>query len=148
MKVKCVHWHLDWDGADTHIWPNNSCLFGSTSLMLGPWPYILTLWHGLLIYLEFQTMYRRSSGKLEAMFQKQQEHADDENRRSIDVGVLTPKLTGVLRCWQDEMLRSKGLKDAMCVGWFGNDWDCSVGCPPEAMITWVVRYWLATQYNK
>jgi len=46
------------------------------------------------------------------------------------------------------MLRSKGLKDAMCVGWFGNDWDCSVGCPPEAMITWVARYRLATQYNK
>jgi len=33
------------------------------------------------------------------------------------------------------VLRSKGLKDAMCVGWFGDDWDCSVGCPPEAMIT-------------
>jgi len=33
------------------------------------------------------------------------------------------------------VLRSKGLKDAMCVGWFGDNWDCSVGCPPEAMIT-------------
>jgi len=33
------------------------------------------------------------------------------------------------------VLRSKGLKDATCVGWFGDDWDCSVGCPPEAMIT-------------
>jgi len=32
------------------------------------------------------------------------------------------------------VLRSKGLKDAMCVGWFGDDWDCSVGCPSEAMI--------------
>ena len=31
------------------------------------------------------------------------------------------------------MLRSKGLKDAMCVGWFGDDWDCSVGFPPEAI---------------
>jgi len=48
-------------------------------------------------------MYRRSSGKLEAMFQKQQERADDENGRSVDVGVLMPKLTGVLRCRQDEM---------------------------------------------
>ena len=33
------------------------------------------------------------------------------------------------------VLRSKGLKDATCVGWFGDDWDFSVGCPPEAMIT-------------
>jgi len=33
------------------------------------------------------------------------------------------------------VLRSKGLKDATYVGWFGDDWDCSVGCPPEAMIT-------------
>jgi len=32
-----------------------------------------------------------------------------------------------------EVLRSKGLKDATCVGWFGDDWDCSVGSPPEAM---------------
>ena len=32
-----------------------------------------------------------------------------------------------------KMLRSKGLKDATCVGWFGDDWDCSVGSPPEAM---------------
>jgi len=31
------------------------------------------------------------------------------------------------------LLRSKGLKDATCVGWFGDDWDCSVGSPPEAM---------------
>jgi len=31
------------------------------------------------------------------------------------------------------MLRSKGLKDATCVGWFGDDWDCSVGSPPEAI---------------
>ena len=31
------------------------------------------------------------------------------------------------------VLRSKGLKDATCVGWFGDDWDCSVGSPPEAM---------------
>jgi len=84
------------------MWPNNSCLFGSVSLMLGPWPCILTLQCGLLIYLEFQTMYRRSSGKLEATFQKQQERADNENGRSIDVGVLMPKLTGVLRCRQDE----------------------------------------------
>jgi len=33
------------------------------------------------------------------------------------------------------MLRSKGLKDATCMGWFGDDWDCLVGCPPKAMIT-------------
>ena len=32
------------------------------------------------------------------------------------------------------VLRSKGLKDATCVGWFGDDWDCLVGCPPKAMI--------------
>ena len=32
------------------------------------------------------------------------------------------------------LLRSKGLKDATCVVWFGDDWDCSVGSPPEAMI--------------
>jgi len=31
------------------------------------------------------------------------------------------------------LLRSKGLKDATCVGWFGDDWDCSVGSPPEAI---------------
>ena len=31
------------------------------------------------------------------------------------------------------LLRSKGLKDATCVGWFGDNWDCSVGFPPEAM---------------
>jgi len=31
------------------------------------------------------------------------------------------------------LLRSKGLKDAMCVGWFGDDWDCSVGFPSEAI---------------
>ena len=31
------------------------------------------------------------------------------------------------------VLRSKGLKDATCVGWFGDDWDCSVGSPPEAI---------------
>jgi len=31
------------------------------------------------------------------------------------------------------MLRSKGLKDATCVVWFGDDWDCSVGSPPEAI---------------
>jgi len=33
------------------------------------------------------------------------------------------------------VLRSKGLKDTTCMGWFGDDWNCSVGCPPEAMIT-------------
>jgi len=33
------------------------------------------------------------------------------------------------------MLRSKGLKGTMCVGGFGDNWDCSVGYPPEAMIT-------------
>ena len=32
------------------------------------------------------------------------------------------------------VLRSKGLKDATCMGWFGDNWDCSVGYPPEAMI--------------
>ena len=31
------------------------------------------------------------------------------------------------------MLRSKGLKDVMCMGWFGDDWDCSVGSPSEAI---------------
>ena len=31
------------------------------------------------------------------------------------------------------LLRSKGLKDATCVGWFGDDRDCSVGFPPEAI---------------
>jgi len=31
------------------------------------------------------------------------------------------------------VLRSKGLKDATCVSWFGDDWDCSVGSPPEAI---------------
>ena len=37
-------------------------------------------------------------------------------------------------CWNLPLvLRSKGLKDAMCVGWFGDDWDCSVGSPPEAI---------------
>jgi len=53
MKVKRVYLHLDWDGADTHVWPNNSCLFGSASLILGPWPCILTLQCRLLIYLKF-----------------------------------------------------------------------------------------------
>ena len=33
------------------------------------------------------------------------------------------------------VLRSKGLKDATCMGWFGDDWDCLVGCPPKAIIT-------------
>ena len=33
----------------------------------------------------------------------------------------------------EKLLRSKGLKDATCVGWFGDDWDCSVGFPPEAI---------------
>jgi len=37
----------------------------------------------------------------------------------------------IARWW--DVLRSKGLKDATCVGWFGDDWDCSVGSPPEAM---------------
>ena len=32
-----------------------------------------------------------------------------------------------------QLLRSKGLKDATCMGWFGDDWDCSVGSPPEAI---------------
>ena len=31
----------------------------------------------------------------------------------------------------DIVLRSKGLKDATCVDWFGDDRDCSVGSPPE-----------------
>ena len=35
--------------------------------------------------------------------------------------------------WWCFLLRSKGLKDATCVSWFGDDWDCSVGSPPEAM---------------
>jgi len=42
------------------------------------------------------------------------------------------------------VLRSKGLKDAMCMVWFGNDWDCSVGSPPETMIIRVGWYWLPT----
>jgi len=46
------------------------------------------------------------------------------------------------------MLRSKGLKDMMCVVWFGDNWDFSVGNPPESMFTWVGQYWLPTQYNK
>jgi len=40
---------------------------------------------------------------------------------------------GHLQSMRCIVLRSKGLKDAMCVGWFGDDWDCSVGFPPEAM---------------
>jgi len=35
--------------------------------------------------------------------------------------------------WLSSVLRSKGLKDATCMGWFGDDWDCSVGSPPEAI---------------
>ena len=46
------------------------------------------------------------------------------------------------------MLRFKGLKDVTCMSWFGDDWDCSVGSPPEAMITWVAWYLLAMQCNK
>jgi len=42
------------------------------------------------------------------------------------------------------VLRSKGLKDMTCMVWFGDDWDCSVGCPPEAMIMRVGQYWLPT----
>jgi len=38
------------------------------------------------------------------------------------------------------LLRSKGLKDVMCVVWFGDNWDCSVGSPPEAMIMRVGQY--------
>jgi len=38
-----------------------------------------------------------------------------------------------IQCLPGSVLRSKGLKDATCVGWFGDDWDCSVGSPPEAM---------------
>jgi len=42
------------------------------------------------------------------------------------------------------VLRSKGLKDATCVSWFGDDWDCSVGSPPEAMghVSSLVSIWL------
>ena len=42
------------------------------------------------------------------------------------------------------MLRSKGLKDATCVGWFGDDGDCSVGFPPEAIdhVSSSVPIWL------
>jgi len=32
-------------------------------------------------------------------------------------------------------VKVQGLKDVTCVGWFGNDWNCLVGCPPKAMIT-------------
>ena len=38
-----------------------------------------------------------------------------------------------IRVTRGGVLRSKGLKDATCVDWFGDDWDCSVGSPPEAM---------------
>ena len=31
------------------------------------------------------------------------------------------------------MLRSKGLKDATCVGWFGDDWIDLVGSPPKSI---------------
>jgi len=41
--------------------------------------------------------------------------------------------SGLVRSGQGDMLRSKGLKDATCVDWFGDDWDCSVGSPPEAI---------------
>jgi len=46
--------------------------------------------------------------------------------------------------YNGKLLRSKGLKDTTCVVWFGDDWDCSVGSPPEAMITRVGRYQLPT----
>ena len=45
---------------------------------------------------------------------------------------MSSESTPVLLC-AISMLRSKGLKDATCVGWFGDDWDCSVGFPPEAI---------------
>ena len=31
------------------------------------------------------------------------------------------------------VLRSKGLKDTMCVGWFGDDWVGLVGSPPKSI---------------
>ena len=37
------------------------------------------------------------------------------------------------RCLCSSLLRSKGLKDATCVSWFGDNWDCLVGSPPETM---------------
>jgi len=43
--------------------------------------------------------------------------------------------TYVVGDFNTHLLRSKGLKDATCVGWFGDDWDCLVGYPPKAMIT-------------
>ena len=46
------------------------------------------------------------------------------------------------------MLRSKGLKDTMCVVGFGDNWDCLVGSPPETMITRVGQYQLPTLDNK
>ena len=49
-----------------------------------------------------------------------------ELKEAIQEAIKTDTLTG-------QMLRSKGLKDATCVGWFGDDWDCSVGSPPEAI---------------
>jgi len=50
-------------------------------------------------------------------------------------GTATDRFVQVKECTAEAVLRSKGLKDAMCMGWFGDDWDCLVGCPPKAMIT-------------
>jgi len=44
-------------------------------------------------------------------------------------------LTTIHQYNRTPVLRSKGLKDATCVGGFGDDWNCLVGCPPKAMIT-------------
>ena len=47
----------------------------------------------------------------------------------------TTASTSPLHLQVHHVLRSKGLKDVMCIIWFGNDWDCSVGNTPEVMIT-------------
>ena len=57
--------------------------------------------------------------------------SDDSSTLSCGIGQV--RQVGGIRIWAFAMLRSKGLKDATCVGWFGDDWDCSVGSPPEAM---------------
>ena len=51
----------------------------------------------------------------------------------ISTHLKDPDLRSLVATSKSILLRSKGLKDATCVGWFGDDWDCSVGSPPEAM---------------
>ena len=53
--------------------------------------------------------------------------------RQVNKGLQEWNYKDGLILYKGLMLRSKGLKDATCVGWFGDDWDCSVGSPPEVM---------------